>query len=50
MTFREMGCRIGSKVRFVDDLPNATRTITSDEQLDYDHLLPWIVVHWGDDT
>jgi hypothetical protein len=44
MTFREMGLSIGDKVRFIDDRPDETRTITSDAQLDYPHLLPWIVV------
>lgn len=44
MTFREMGCVIGSKVRFIDDRKTDTRTIKTDAQLDYDHILPWIVV------
>lgn len=44
MTFREMGFAIGDKVRFVDDPAWVTRTILTEDHLEYDHLLPWILV------
>jgi len=43
-TLRSLGAVIGSKVRFIDDPEGTTRTVQSDQQLDYPHMLPWILV------
>ena len=43
-TLRQLGAVIGSKVRFCDDPPGVTRNVESDRQLDYPHLLPWVIV------
>jgi seryl-tRNA synthetase len=38
-----MGAVIGSKVRFVEDPEGEWRVVKTDEELDCEHLLPWIV-------
>lgn len=43
ITLRQLGAKIGSRVRFVEDPPDAWRTVETEEQLDYGHMLPWIV-------
>jgi len=43
-TLRELGAGVGSTVRFVDDDKTTTRTVTTEQQLDYPHLLPWILL------
>ena len=43
ITLRQLGAKIGSRVRFVEDPPDVWRTVENEEQLDYGHMLPWIV-------
>ena len=42
-TLRQMGAKIGSRVRFIEDPEGQWRTVKTDAALDYEHLLPWVV-------
>ena len=42
-TLRQMGAKIGSRVRFIEDPEGQWRTVKTDAELDYEHLLPWVV-------
>ena len=42
-TLRQMGAKIGFRVRFIEDPEGQWRTVKTDAELDYEHLLPWVV-------
>jgi len=43
-SLRDLGYVIGGKIRFVDDRPTDTRTLHTEEHLDFRPMLPFLLI------